>query len=101
MKKYLIALLIGLVVTVLFAVLAGLGGGACHCTTPLRVLFPYMSLLGDAEEGIAGTLLFGLQCPVYAVSVAMPKSAEWRAGVLVILLAVHACAVAVAFQTSG
>ncbi|RPH62218.1 MAG: hypothetical protein EHM89_05960 [Acidobacteria bacterium] len=60
MKKYVIALVIGILMT-LFAVLAGLGGGAYHCATPERVLFPYVSLLGiNAEWGILGNLLFGL-----------------------------------------
>ena len=38
LKKYLIALLVGIAATALFVVLAGFGGGACHCSTPLRVV---------------------------------------------------------------
>jgi hypothetical protein len=100
MKKYLIALPIGLVATLLFAILAGMGGGACHCNTPLRVLFPFLSLAEpDSDGGIVGGLLLWLQFPVYALSVAMPKRAELRGVVLLILLAAHACAVAVASMT--
>ena len=64
MKKFSIAFLIGVLATVLFAVLAGFGGGACHCSTPLRVLFPYMSLLGpNADEGILSTYFLGFSVP--------------------------------------
>ena len=101
MKKYEIALLIGILWTVVFGILAGFGGGACHCNTPLRVLFPYMSMTGVHAESDLGTLLLVLQCPVYALSVAMPKSLEWRLGVLLIVLVVHSCAVAFALQMSG
>lgn len=61
-----------------------------------------MSLLGsNAEAGIVGDLVLFLPYPVYALSVAMPKSAEWRVGVLLILLVVHGCAVAAAMQMAG
>lgn len=101
MKKYVIAVVIGILWTVVFGILAGFGGGACHCNTPLRVLFPYMTMLGVHAESDLGTLLFALQCPIYAVSVAMPESLEWRLGVLLIVLVVHSCAVAVAFEMAG
>jgi hypothetical protein len=101
MKKYLIAVLVGILLTAVFGVLAGFGGGACHCSTPQRILFPYGSLLADnAEWETPGIVLFGLQCPIYALSVAMPRSPDWRAGVLLGLLALHGCAVAAAFQMS-
>jgi hypothetical protein len=102
MKKYLIALLIGIAALVFFGVLAGFGAGACHCSTPVRVLFPFMSLLGsNAGEGMAADLLLGLQWPVYALSVAMPKSTEWRAAVFAVVVVVHLCAAAAASQMPG
>lgn len=97
MKKYLIAVAIGIAMTAVSGVLAGMGGGACHCNTPLRILFPYMSMLGErADPGILGTLLFVLQWPIYAVSVVLPRRSAWQMGVLVIILMVHASAVALA-----
>jgi hypothetical protein len=100
MKKYLIALSVGILTTAVFGILAGFGGGACHCATPERVLFPYVALLsGDTD--VLAAVVFGLQYPVYAVCVAMPKRADRRMGALLIVLAIHACAVALAFRVTG
>ena len=97
MKKYVIAILIGVVATVVFGFLAGVGNGACHCNSPLQVLFPYLTLAeGSSEGGTLGGLLLLGQFPAYALSVAMPKRAEWRAGVCLILILVHGLAVALA-----
>ena len=60
-----------------------------------------MLLVGSkAEEGMVGDLLLGLQWLVYALSVAMPRSTEWRAGVFAVIVVVHLCAAAAASQMS-
>ena len=78
MKKYLIAFLIGIVATVVFGILAGFGGGACHCETPLRVLFPFLSLLESNAE--AGTVLLGLHTPYTQWAWRCPRAwnGEWE-----------------------
>lgn len=68
----------------------------------MRVLFPYVSPLGvNADWGVLGTVLFWMQCPLYAVSIATPTSGQWRWGVQLVLVAVHGCAIALAFHASG
>ena len=102
MKKCLIALLIGIVAEVFFLLLTGFAGAACHCNTPLKVLFPFKSLQGvHVDGGTVGDLLFVLQYPVYALIVAMPKGAEWRVGVFVLLFAIHVFVAEVASRMPG
>lgn len=102
MKRFLIPIVTGILLTVLFIVLAGIGGGACHCSTPITIFFPYVSMLGvHADWGVPGLLLFGLQFPIYAISVAIATGPNWKARVLLILFAVHAWAVWVASRISG
>jgi hypothetical protein len=95
LKKYVIAGVVGVVLTVLLGLLAGFGGAACHCNTPLRVLFPYVSMADDSWETLFA-LLLGIQYPVYAVCVAAPKRADRQMAALFIVFVVHAGAVALA-----
>jgi hypothetical protein len=63
--------MVGILLTVVFFVLAGFAGGACHCSMPITSLFPYVSMLGEhADWGVLGLVFFGLQFPIYAISVA-------------------------------
>lgn len=103
MTRLLIPILIGIVLTVVFLFLTGLGGAICHhCSTPLQVFFPYVSMLGvHADWGLLGFLLFGLQFPIYAISFGMANGPNWKARVLLILFAIHALAVWLAFRISG
>ena len=100
--KFLIAILIGISLAVLSLVLQAALGGTCHCSTPLMSFFPFLSMFGvHAELGVLRLLLLGLQFPAYAICVAMAKGPNWKARVLVILLAVHAWAVWLAFKING
>jgi hypothetical protein len=102
MKRFPSPIFIGILLTLLFLVLEAFGGGICHCEKYSQFFFPYVSMLGvHATWGVLGFLLFGLQFPVYAVSVAMANGPIWKARVLLILIVVHACAVWVAFKISG
>ena len=105
MKRFLRLLtpiLIGILLTIVSLVLEAFLGGACHCSRPLQYFFPYVTMLGvHADWGIPGFLLFGLQFPAYAVSVAMAKGPNWKARVLLLLIPVHAFAVWVSFKISG
>lgn len=101
MKRFGIPILIGILLTVPSFVLAGMGGGACHCSTPIRILFPYVSMLGiHADWGFLGFLLFGLQFPIYAIIVAIARGATWKARFLLFLFALHGLAIWVAFRIS-
>ena len=102
MKRFPSPAFIGILLTILFFVLQVIGGGICHCSRPLQYFFPFVSMLGaHADWGVLGFLLIGLQFPVYAVCVAMAKGPNWKVRVLLILIAVHACAVWVALKISG
>jgi hypothetical protein len=101
MKRFLSPIFIGILLTVVFLVLQAFLGGVCHCSRPLQYFFPYVSMLGvHADWGVLGFLLFALQFPVYAVCVALARGPNWKARVLLILFAVHACAVWIAFKIS-
>lgn len=96
MKRFLIAAAVGILLTVVFAVLAGMGGGACHCNTPGHVLFPFESMLGDyAEGGALADWLFGLQFPAYVFAVAYARGFERKLAVAAVVLVAHVAAVAV------
>ena len=97
MKKLLISLGAGITLTLVFSILAGMGGGACHCNTPLQVLFPFMSMLGvHAADGTLGELLWAVQMPVYALSVAYAPGANWKGIALFAIVIVHVLAVSIA-----
>ena len=101
MKKFLIPSVVGILLTVLFFFLSGFAGAACHCFEPIKTFFPYVSMLGvHADWGILGLLLFGLQFPIYAISVGLAIGPNWKARVLLILFAVHLWAVWIAFRIS-
>ena len=101
MKKFLI-IMIGVFLAVVFLVLSAVLGGACHCSTPLIIFFPFVSMLGvHADWGVLGLLLLVFQFPIYAICVAKAEGPNWKARVLVILLVVHALAVLLAFRISG
>ena len=97
MKKLLISLGVALVLTLVFSILAGMGGGACHCNTPLQVLFPFMSMLGvhDADNAL-GELLWGLQMPAYTLSVAYARGETWKGIALLVILVLHTLAISFA-----
>ncbi len=100
--RLLTPILIGILLTIVSLVLEAFLGGACHCERPLQYFFPYVTMLGvHAEWGVLSFLLFGLQFPVYAVSVAVANGPNWKARVLLILIAIHACAVWVTFKISS
>lgn len=99
MKKLLLSAVIGCLLTVLFGVLAGFGGAACHCNTPLQVTFPYLSMLGvHHDTGLLGTLLLVGQFPVYVASVWTARGPKWKAAVLLLLPVVHIVAASIALS---
>jgi hypothetical protein len=87
-------ILIGIGLMVLFFLLAGLAGGACHCVSPVAVFFPYSAIAwGAFDLQSIGSLLFFLQYPVYTLTIAKARSSNWKALAFLILLALHIAAV--------
>lgn len=91
MKWILIAAGIGVGVTMVAFVLAAMAGGACHCSSPVKVLFPFGALFGMGE-GTLDFLLFLLQFPAYAVTIAVVSqrlNGVWTALTLLMILGMH------------
>lgn len=91
--------LVGIGLMVLFALLAGFAGGACHCVSPTGIFFPYSAIAwGAFSWEFIGTLLLILQYPIYALTIARARGSNWKALALLILLAFHVAAVILALQ---
>jgi hypothetical protein len=96
-----ISLLLGFLLTLLAAVLAGLGGGACHCNTPLAVLFPYTAIALDAFswESIGGWLML-VQFPLYLIIIRATRSERRSGWTILILLTAHIVAASMGLRVS-
>lgn len=92
----LLAVLFGSLLTVFAFLLASIGSGACHCSRPITVAFPYATLLWASGrfESLGGVLM-AFQFPIYAMVVALAKSRTARARFALILFAIHVVAVIV------
>lgn len=93
MKRVFIPILIGIVLTVLFVLLGGFAGGACHCLTPTTIFFPYGTIgLQHTSREYVGLLLIALQFPLYSIILAnVSRGRRWIL-TLLILSAAHAAA---------
>jgi hypothetical protein len=97
MKRFLIAIFVSIVLTALFVVLTAIGGGACHCSRPVRIFFPLAAMLGvDTNWPALGFLQF----LIYTSIVAMTKDPAWKARIVLIFLAFHAWLIWLAFKLS-
>ena len=89
----LIALPISFVVTMVLFLAAAFAGGACHCMTPMSVLFPFGTFITMRTSWEnAGLLATILQFPLYATMIAI--AGTWRSRLLasVLILLVHSIA---------
>jgi hypothetical protein len=102
MKNVLVATSIGVALTMILFLLAGALGGACHCTTPTTLAFPYGAMMLErfGAESIA-LLVMAIQFPLYAIVLAKVNGNEWKVGVFLILLILHATAAAVSLGMSN
>jgi hypothetical protein len=97
--KILNPILLGMGLMVLFALLAGFAGGACHCVSPTGIFFPYTAIARGAFDWESiGDLLFVLQYPLYAVVVARARGGNFKGLAFLILMAVHFAAVILALR---
>ena len=97
MKRLLLSLLIAIplsgVVTVILFFAAGFAGGACHCMTPVSVLFPYGTFITMRTRfETAGFYSHVLQFPVYATVIAVPNGWRKRLIASIVVLVVHSLA---------
>ena len=99
MKLTLIAIVIGLALTVVFFALAGFFGGACHCVTPTTIFFPYAAIVfGTTGWDSIGLVLIALQFPLYTITLVTVRGIKWRALSFAILLLGHTVALLVGLQ---
>jgi hypothetical protein len=86
MKRIVVALIIGSVLGVLFFVIAAPAGGACHCTTPTTVLFPYAAILlgGPSWESVSAVAMFA-QFPLYSVMIGLLRGRARVLGVMAVI----------------
>jgi hypothetical protein len=98
-RKVLIGTVVGIALTVLSVLLAGFGGGACHCSTPAAVLFPYGAIAMGAFswESFGGWLML-LQFPAYSITIAVVRPEKWKARILLILIAAHVVAASIGIR---
>ena len=90
MKRVLIAILVGVLLTLLLFALGGVLGGACHCITPTTLFFPYGAIiLGRFSAESLGLLTIAIQFPLYAVVLAKVNGWERKMVVLLLLLVFH------------
>ena len=92
-KKYVIAILVGALLTLFLFALAGILGGACHCVVPTIVFFPFGSwtLVRFGAESIS-FLTMVLQFPIYAVVLVSANGRQRQKIVCLILTLLHVAA---------
>lgn len=99
MKRILIPVLIGMGLMVVFALLAGFAGGACHCVSPVAVFFPYSAIAWGAFDWQSiGSFLFILEYPLYAIIIGRTRGDNWKGFAFLVLMAFHLAAVFVALR---
>lgn len=99
MKRVLIAILAGVILTVFFFVLAVLVGGACHCVTPTTIFFPYAAIvLARFSWESMSLILIALQFPLYSITIAETKGNGRKILMSLSLLAFHAMAIMVGLK---
>jgi hypothetical protein len=99
MKRVLIAILAGVLLTVFFFVLSVLFGGACHCVTPTTIFFPYAAIvLGGFSWESMSPILIAVQFPLYSIIVAEAKGNGRKTLVSLVLLVFHAVATMVGLK---
>ena len=93
MERVFVPILIGILLTVLFVLLGGFAGDACHCLTPTTIFFPYGTIvLQHTSRESVGLLLIALQFPLYSIILANVSRGRRRILALLILFATHAAA---------
>jgi hypothetical protein len=99
MKRTLIAIAIGIILTVVFFALAGFFGGACHCVTPTAIFFPYAAIVfGITSWDSVGLVLIALEFPLYAIVLIVVRGIKWWAISFAILLLGHTVALLVGLK---
>jgi hypothetical protein len=93
MKRIFISIAVGTLLTVFLGVMGGVLGGACHCMTPMTLLFPYGTIIVMRSSWqVVGVLLVIIQFPLYVIIPMSLNGGRRRGLALLVLVAVHAAA---------
>jgi hypothetical protein len=102
MKKLVISVLVGVVVTLILGLAGGFLGGACHCMIPITLFFPFGTIIVmHTSWELLGLGITAVQFPLYAVVVANLSRTLRGAITLLLLLAVHVVAILVGLKVYG
>ncbi len=86
----LVAIPISVAVTLILSLASGFAGGACHCMTPISVLFPYGTFITmRTSRETLGFYVYVFQFPVYAIIITIFNGARRRLLASAIVLIVH------------
>jgi hypothetical protein len=97
MKKFLIGIVVGVALTVVFFLLTALADGACHCVKPTIIVFPYAALALSRSWEYASLPLIVLQFPVYSILIARVTGIRFKVLTLAIVIALHAATATLAW----
>ena len=89
MKRILLTIAAGILLAVLFFIAAAFASGACHCSTPIAIIFPYAAIAWAMRWETVGGALAALQCPVSASLVARLGERKWMTRTAILIIAIH------------
>lgn len=86
----LLAVMVGFLITAVAFLFASFAGGACHCSRPIAVAFPFATILWVSSrlESLGGAVM-AFQFPAYALLIALGKTRSARARYLLIAIGIH------------
>jgi len=89
MKRILLTIAVGILLAVLFFIAAASASGACHCSTPIAIIFPYAAIAWAMRWETIGGALAALQFPIYAILAARSGERKWMTRTAILILAMH------------
>jgi hypothetical protein len=98
MKRFVILMVASVLVTAVAGILAGMGAGACHCSTPPNLLFPFGMILENGPHDIASVALLG-RFPAYGAVLGLTRGRRATSGAALILVVLDVAAASVAVSS--
>src|SRR5262245_1467438 len=93
MARYIVALIVSVIVTVVLFIYAAMAGGMCHCMDHAFGLFPYGTVVTMRTSWeLTGTVLTFIQFPLYTMIFMVLRTNRARVTAVVIIVLVHAIA---------
>ncbi|HKE55986.1 MAG TPA: hypothetical protein VKB46_04770 [Pyrinomonadaceae bacterium] len=98
MKRILLTIAVGILLAVLFFIAAAMASGACHCSLPIAIIFPYAAIAWAMRWETVGGALAALQFPLYAILVARAGERKSMLRTALLLAAIHLICGLIAFR---